>query len=78
MVDERLDPYSGRFFPREARTEKLAGLVRSERGVETVVRARTWGVVGDRCSSGGGEDEGWEAAMDKWREEEERGRKGKD
>ena len=27
VVDERLDPYSGRFFPREARTEILAGVV---------------------------------------------------
>lgn len=72
VVDERLDPYSGRFFPREARTEKLTGILRLERGVETVVRGRTWGAVGDRC---GGGDEGWEVAMDKWRDEErERGR----
>ena len=64
VVDERLDPYSGRFFPREARTEKLALLLRTERGVENIVRARTWDVIGARCGESG---ETWEEAMGSWR-----------
>lgn len=71
VVDERLDPYSGRFFPREARTEILGGSVRNERSVEGIVRGRTWGIVQERCGDGRGE--GWEEALDKWREERERG-----
>ncbi|KEF56486.1 uncharacterized protein A1O9_08067 [Exophiala aquamarina CBS 119918] len=65
IVDERLDPYSGRFFPREARTEQLAALLRNENTVETIVRGRTWGIVTDRCE---GIDGKWEDALDKWRE----------
>lgn len=64
VVDERLDPYSARYFPREARTERLAALVRQERAVESIIRARSWGLVVERC----GEDWGtWEEALDDWR-----------
>jgi hypothetical protein len=64
VVDERLDPYSARFFPREARTERLAALIRQERGVENIIRARSWGLVIERC----GEDyRDWEYALDEWR-----------
>ena len=63
VVDERLDPYSGRFFPREARTEILAGIVRNERSVEGIIIERTWGLVGDRCGSDGT----WEVAVERWR-----------
>ena len=64
IVDERLDPYSGRFFPRETRTERLAALIRQERGVENVIRVRTWKLISERC----GEDtRNWEEALDKWR-----------
>ena len=49
IIDERLDPYSARYFPREARTESLAALIRNERMVEKIVRERTWGVLGDKC-----------------------------
>lgn len=65
IVDERLDPYSGRFFPREARTEMLASLLRQERGVENIVRARTWEMVQQRC---GGSGEKWEDALARWRD----------
>lgn len=65
VVDERLDPYSGRFFPREGRTEILAGVVRLEMGVEEVVRRRTWEVVKERC--GGEEQEEWLGALGAWR-----------
>lgn len=64
VVDERLDPYSGRFFPSEPRTEKLAGVIRMEMGVENIVRHRTWEVVRDRCGEGPVE---WEQAIAAWR-----------
>ena len=64
IVDERLDPYSGRYFPRDLRTEALAGLMRNERMVESIIRSRTWGLVGDRCDNGG---LGFEEALDEWR-----------
>ncbi|MCJ1266525.1 hypothetical protein MMC22_006410 [Lobaria immixta] len=64
VVDERLDPYSGRFFPREARTEALANLIRNERSVENIIRARTWGLVSERCGDLG---QGWESALNRWR-----------
>lgn len=65
VVDERLDPYSGRFFPREARTETLASLIRQENRVEDIVRSRTWAIVQQRC---GGIGDTWEQAVEKWRE----------
>lgn len=64
VVDERLDPYSGRFFPREARTEMLASLIRQERGVETIVRHRTWSLVQERC---GESADSWEEAVSTWK-----------
>ncbi|KAG5996348.1 hypothetical protein E4U43_002867 [Claviceps pusilla] len=48
-IDERLDPYSARFFPREPRTQVLAALVGQERSVENIVRHRTWSVLQERC-----------------------------
>ena len=67
VVDERLDPYSGRVVTREARTEMLANVIRNERSVEKIVRARTWGVVAERCGGEGG----WEEALDRWRAKRE-------
>jgi hypothetical protein len=74
-VDERLDPYSGRFFPREARTEELARVLREEEGVERIVRERTWGVVRVRCE--GVEEEygaagvgGYEKAFASWKRQQ--------
>ncbi|KAI0478102.1 caffeine induced death protein Cid2 [Xylaria cf. heliscus] len=66
VVDERLDPYSDRYFPREPRTEKLALLLRQERSVEQIVRARTWGLVQERCGFGSFQDA--EAALNQWRQ----------
>ncbi|KAF2145611.1 uncharacterized protein K452DRAFT_221132 [Aplosporella prunicola CBS 121167] len=65
IVDERLDPYSGRYFPREVRTEMLANTMRNERSVESIIRSRTWSLVGERC----GEEMGKSAdeALDQWR-----------
>lgn len=72
VVDERLDPYSARFFPREPRTEKLALLLRQERSVEKIVRSRTWGLVQERCANDSFVDA--EAALDQWRQGRERSR----
>jgi len=68
IVDERLDPYSGRCFPRETRTEILAQVVRNERMAESIVRERTWRVVNERCGAFGIPGEDWQAALDSWRE----------
>lgn len=65
VVNERLDPYSARFFPREARTESLANLVRNQRTVEDIIRARTWSLVAERCS---GSPTSWEDAFNSWRQ----------
>jgi hypothetical protein len=64
VVDERLDPYSGRYFPRAARTEALASLLRNERAVETIIRCRTWSLVGERC---GMTSQTAEEALEHWR-----------
>ncbi|EGE08620.1 caffeine-induced death protein Cid2 [Trichophyton equinum CBS 127.97] len=71
VVDERLDPYSARFFPREPRTESLAMLIRNERGVERIVRSRSWDIVGERCGSS---FESWEDALNRWRVTREQSR----
>lgn len=70
MIDDRLDPYSSRYFPREARTEQLASLVRQERQVEKIIRARTWGLVVERC---GDMHADFENALDDWRKGRETG-----
>jgi hypothetical protein len=64
VVDERLDPYSARFTITQSRAERLASLVRMERGVEDVVRTKTWNSVRERCGEG---VEEWEAALHGWR-----------
>lgn len=67
VVNERLDPYSGRYFPREARTESLAMLMRNERAVENIIRSRSWSVLGERC---GMSSETAEQAFEKWQAEQ--------
>lgn len=68
IVNERLDPYSARYFPRDTRTESLAGLIRNERMVEGIIRSRTWGLVGERCENDG---QDYERALDEWRKRSE-------
>ena len=70
VVDERLDPYSARDYTEETRGERLARQVREERAVEDITRARSWGVVSDRC----GGRERWEDTFRRWEENERRGR----
>jgi hypothetical protein len=65
VVDERLDPYSARFFPREARTEHLANVLRLEMGVENIVRSRTWDIVRQRCGDSTFPE--WQQALADWR-----------
>lgn len=65
LIDERLDPYSARYFPRDTRTEALASLIRNERMVEGIIRSRTWKIMGERCSNDGVQDA--EKAVDEWR-----------
>ncbi|EAL89600.1 hypothetical protein KXW98_008094 [Aspergillus fumigatus] len=69
IVDERLDPYSARYFPKELRTESLANLVRNQRTVEDIIRARTWSVVTERCSDSAYT---WEEALNNWRQRKQR------
>lgn len=65
VVDERLDPYSARYFPRESRTEALATLVRQEKGVESIVRHRSWEVIQQRCNA---PEPTWEKAFGNWKQ----------
>ncbi|PMB72523.1 Caffeine-induced death protein 2 [Beauveria bassiana] len=64
VVDERLDPYSGRFYTRESRTEVLASTLRQERVIEDIVRHRTWEVIQDRCEA---PPESWQDAVESWK-----------
>jgi hypothetical protein len=64
VVDERLDPYSARYFAREARTEALASLIRNERMVENIIRTRSWSLVGEKCGTTG---QSFDQALDDWR-----------
>ena len=66
IVNERLDPYSGRFFPPESRAELLTGVLRNENAVEQIIRKRSWGIVQERCD--GVEEATWDEAANKWRE----------
>lgn len=63
VVDERLDPYSARDYTDETAGERIARVVREEKTVEAIVRARSWGVVRDRC---GGSVDDWEDGMRRW------------
>lgn len=71
-VDERLDPYSARdySYTRASAAEELRGVLATERVVEGIVRARTWGVVRERCT-GGDVGRGWEEEWEEWRRGEE-------
>ena len=67
VVDERLDPYSGRFFPKEPRTEMLASVLRNENAVENIVRDRTWRIMKERCNALDPSQTGWQDAFRSWR-----------
>lgn len=78
VVDERMDPYSARdyAYTREPRAEVLRGVLASERGVERIVRARTWSLLGERCLDdeggqgvGTARSSGWEDEWRRWMQE---------
>lgn len=71
VVDERLDPYSARYFPQDTRTEALANLIRNEGMVETIIRRKTWETIGERCEN---ETPNFESALDAWRRQNPRSR----
>lgn len=73
IINERLDPYSGRFFPREPRTEMLGSLLRNENTVENIVRDRTWRTLNERCVALDSTQKGWQDALKNW-QEQQRGR----
>ena len=70
--NERLDPYSGRFFKAESRSEELADLVAREARVEDIIRERSWEAVMNRCGGVMTGQRGWEGAFKRWQEEEKR------
>lgn len=78
-TDERLDPYSARDYSynRESSIQQLRAVLANEQGVERIVRSRTWGVLGERCTgeserrigagiAGEGEG-GWRGDYERWR-----------
>lgn len=64
VVDNRADPYEMRPSVRYGRKEALEDTLRTERGVERIIRSRTWSVVNGRCA--GGDEEGWEEALKRY------------
>lgn len=66
IVNERLDPYSGRFFPQEPRTEILGSVLRNENAVENIVRDRTWRTMSERCNGLDPSQRGWQEAFQRW------------
>lgn len=48
---DRRDPYATRALPKETRMDRLAALVRNEQTVERIIRARSWGLVAERCGN---------------------------
>lgn len=78
LVDERMDPYSARdyAYTRESRADVLRDVLASERGVERIVRARTWSLLAERCLDdvggqgiGTGRSRGWEDEWRRWMQE---------
>jgi hypothetical protein len=65
VINERLDPYSGRFFPRESRSELLSRITKQEREIENIVRDRSWDIIKSKCEGITGE---WTAAYKNWTE----------
>lgn len=77
-ITERVDPYIKRkqYALVEPQANLLASLMRNEKGVESIVRARSWDVLQARCGSGavtaGPGEPGWETALERWRKREGR------
>ncbi|KAK9324421.1 caffeine-induced death protein 2-domain-containing protein [Lipomyces orientalis] len=48
-VDPRLDPYEARDLPTYTKEEEILSWVAKERGVEDIVRDRSWSIICERC-----------------------------
>lgn len=79
VVDERTDPYSARdySYTREPRAEVLRSTLSSERGVENIIRSRTWSLLEERCldeeggvGAGYAASGGWEAEWRRWMQQQ--------
>ena len=51
IVDQRLDPYSGRTIVADTQVDVLRRVIRQERAIENVVRERSVRVIRDRCET---------------------------
>ena len=51
IVDQRLDPYSGRAIVPDTQVDVLKRVIRQERAIENVVRERSVRVIRDRCET---------------------------
>jgi hypothetical protein len=67
QVSERLDPYARRKKEVWEKHDELRRVIGTERGVEAVIRMRTWDVVVRRCQLEGIVGR-WEKEMGRWRE----------
>ncbi|KAK9450505.1 caffeine-induced death protein 2 [Limtongia smithiae] len=70
--DPRLDPYGARELPVVSREDEVMRWVGNERGVENIIRDRSWSIVCERCaeaSSGvaGDNGSGWRTVYDAWK-----------
>jgi len=65
-VSERLDPYARRKKEVWEKHDELNRVIRQERGVESVIRLRTWDVIVRRCQLEG-VVEGWEEELTRWK-----------
>ena len=69
-VSERLDPYARRQKEVWEKHDELRKVIRQERGVEEVIRLRTWELVVRRCQLESLlSDSKWNEAMAMWKEQ---------
>jgi hypothetical protein len=66
-VSERVDPYARRKKEVWQKHDELKRVIRQEKGVEAVIRTRTWEVVKQRCQLEGLVGE-WNEEMAQWKE----------
>jgi Caffeine-induced death protein 2 len=67
-VSERVDPYARRKKEVWEKHDELKRVIRQERGVEAVIRMRTWDVVVRRCQLEGVVGSDWEKEMEGWKD----------
>jgi Caffeine-induced death protein 2 len=67
-ISERVDPYARRKKEVWEKHDELSNVIRQERGVEAVIRMRTWDLVVRRCQLEGIVGK-WDDEMAKWKEQ---------